>query len=55
MTDSPYAISLDELEGGIRVARTALVEDQAQPRHADVDRSSGTVLAGGDGAACDGD
>ena len=55
MTDNPYAISLDELEGSARVARTAQVQEQAQPRYGDLDRSGGPPLAGGDSAGCDGD
>ncbi len=55
MTDNPYAISLDELEGSARVAGAAQVQEQAQPRYADLDRSGGTPLAGGDSAGCDGD
>ena len=55
MTDNPYAISLDELEGSARVAGAAQVQEQAQLRYADLDRSGGTPLAGGDSAGCDGD
>jgi hypothetical protein len=53
MTESPYAIPLEDLVDSARVPEAQQVVEQPERRSYAADWSSGAVLGGDDGGDCD--